>query len=234
MKRTKINKLIALFILGITILGFKPITTLADTILSPFNISESSIIYQDKEYQQKPKILLYSSHSQEEYLDGYNVIEVQKDLKNKLEKKGFIVDITTEDFTRNDYNNSYNKSYNYISKLNLEKYKLIIDLHRDARSSYNAPTTINGMSYSRCRFVYSKSDIDTNRQSLGDNILSYAADYGVVEESISYSKGIFGKNQKLANNSFLMEIGTEKDSRWEVKRTTTIIANAIEKWIDSN
>lgn len=235
MKRKKINKLIALFVLGITILGFKPITTLADTIFSPFKISESSIVYYDKEYEGKPKILLYSSHSQEEYLGGeFTVIDAQKDMKSKLEKLGYIVDITENDFTGRDYNNSYNESLKWLKGKDLKQYSLIIDLHRDSRASYNKPTIIDGLEVSKCRFVYSNSHIDNNRKELGDKILEDTKDVGIGEDSISYNSGIFGRELALTDHSFLIEIGTEQDSQWSVKRSITYITNSIDNYFKNN
>ena len=188
--------------------------------------TKKEIIEAAKKEQKKSlgKILVYHTHTLEEYADGTTVIDAGNDLAEKLNDLGFEVDNVVDNFSV-DYNNAYASSRNYLSNIDLTQYKLIIDLHRDAAGSKIIRQLEDG-DYTVVKFVFSTSNNNyPEQQNLANKISANLQD--IYDEDFTYDKGILHFNQDLSNNIVLIENGFNTNTIDEVKNSNTKIANAI-------
>ena len=188
--------------------------------------TKKEIIEAAKKEQKKSlgKILIYHTHTLEEYSDGTTVVDAGNDLAEKLNDLGFEVDNVVDNFSV-DYNNAYASSRNYLSNIDLTQYKLVIDLHRDAAGSKIIRQLEDG-DYTVVKFVFSTSNKNyTEQQNLANKISANLQD--IYDEDFTYEKGILNFNQDLSNNIVLIENGFNTNTINEVKNSNTKIANAI-------
>ena len=188
--------------------------------------TKKEIIEAAKKEQKKSlgKILIYHTHTLEEYSDGTTVVDAGNDLTEKLNDLGFEVDNVVDNFSV-DYNNAYASSRNYLSNIDLTQYKLIIDLHRDAAGSKIIRQLEDG-DYTVVKFVFSTSNKNyIEQQNLANKISANLQD--IYDEDFTYDKGILNFNQDLSNNIVLIENGFNTNTIDEVKNSNTKIANAI-------
>ena len=188
--------------------------------------TKKEIIEAAKKEQKKSlgKILIYHTHTLEEYADGTTVVDAGNDLAEKLNDLGFEVDNVVDNFSV-DYNNAYASSRNYLSNIDLTQYKLIIDLHRDAAGSKIIRQLEDG-DYTVVKFVFSTSNKNyIEQQNLANKISANLQD--IYDEDFTYDKGILNFNQDLSNNIVLIENGFNTNTINEVKNSNTKIANAI-------
>ena len=188
--------------------------------------TKKEIIEAAKKEQKKSlgKILIYHTHTLEEYSDGTTVVDAGNDLAEKLNNLGFEVDNVVDNFSV-DYNNAYASSRNYLSNIDLTQYKLIIDLHRDAAGSKIIRQLEDG-DYTVVKFVFSTSNKNyPEQQNLANKISANLQD--IYDEDFTYEKGILNFNQDLSNNIVLIENGFNTNTIDEVKNSNTKIANAI-------
>lgn len=188
--------------------------------------TKKEIIEAAKKEQKKSlgKILIYHTHTLEEYADGTTVIDAGNDLAEKLNNLGFEVDNVVDNFSV-DYNNAYASSRNYLSNIDLTQYKLIIDLHRDAAGSKIIRQLEDG-DHTVVKFVFSTSNKNySEQQNLANKISANLQD--IYDDDFIYDKGILDFNQDLSNNIVLIENGFNTNTIDEVKNSNTKIANAI-------
>ena len=188
--------------------------------------TKKEIIEAAKKEQKKSlgKILIYHTHTLEEYADGTTVIDAGNDLAEKLNDLGFEVDNVVDNFSV-DYNNAYASSRNYLSNIDLTQYKLVIDLHRDAAGSKIIRQLEDG-DYTVVKFVFSTSNNNyPEQQNLANKISANLQD--IYDDDFLYDKGILNFNQDLSNNIVLIENGFNTNTINEVKNSNTKIANAI-------
>lgn len=188
--------------------------------------TKKEIIEATKKKQKKSlgKILVYHTHTLEEYADGTTVVDAGNDLAEKLNNLGFEVDNVVDNFSV-DYNNAYASSRNYLSNIDLTQYKLVIDLHRDAAGSKIVKQLEDG-DYTIVKFVFSTSNNNyPEQQNLANKISTNLQD--IYDEDFTYDKGILHFNQDLSNNIVLIENGFNTNTIDEVKNSNTKIANAI-------
>ena len=227
----RIKQLIKKILLSLTLVfvistSLCSINTYAGKNISPYQLNNNSIVYQQKE--SKGRILIYHTHSREDYVDS-NVIEMGEDLANKLEKKGYIVEHVTNDFSI-DYNTAYDKSRNYLLNIDLNDFDLIIDYHRDSLNFSNTEI-VKGVSVAKGMFVY---DITSQNydvaKSIGDNILDNMDKFSekITRENFYYDGGINQFNSDLDDNIVLWESGNNKNNKLEIKRLNTYFASSID------
>ena len=185
--------------------------------------TKKEIIEAAKKEQKKSlgKILIYHTHTLEEYADGTTVIDAGNDLAEKLNNLGFEVDNIVDNFSV-DYNNAYASSRNYLSNIDLTQYKLIIDLHRDAAGSKIIRQLEDG-DYTVVKFVFSTSNKNyPEQQNLANKISANLQD--IYDDDFLYDKGILNFNQDLSNNIVLIENGFNTNTIDEVKNSNTKIS----------
>ena len=188
--------------------------------------TKKEIIEAAKKEQKKSlgKILIYHTHTLEEYADGTTVVDAGNDLAEKLNDLGFEVDNVVDNFSV-DYNNAYASSRNYLSNIDLTQYKLVIDLHRDAAGSKIIRQLEDG-DFTVVKFVFSTSNKNySEQQNLANKISANLQD--IYDDDFTYDKGILHFNQDISNNIVLIENGFNTNTIDEVKNSNTKIANAI-------
>lgn len=183
----------------------------------------------------KPKILIYHSHTCEKNTNA-SIIKIGNDLTRKLEAKGFSVEHVIEDFSKNDYNDAYYNSRERLQQLNLNTYKLVLDIHTD---SFTKPliTEINGVDVAKLMFVTVSQNPNLKQQKeiisgITDNLNKFS-DEIVRDETTHYKRGISYYNADLSDNMLLIEVGDDKNTYVETQRSNTYLASAIKTYIDS-
>lgn len=186
---------------------------------------------------QKGRILIYHTHGNEKNKD-MTIFEMGNDLTKKLEQKGYKVDHVIEDFTRNGYNNAYHSSRKMLESRDLKQYDLIIDMHCDANSSPILSKDINGNDVAKIMMVNTKQNPNrVNENKIASAILNNVSEYskgasrGICEQ---YNHGIKHYNQDVADNIVLLEMGADNNGKWDVMRSNTYVASAIDKYIMDN
>lgn len=231
----RIKQLIKKVLLSLTLVfvfstGILSINTYARENISPYQISKSSIVYQQKEA--KGKILIYNSHEIEEYSDSYSVVDASYNLKSKLEKLGYDVTVLEGDFSKNDYNNAYFNSRKALEELELDNYNIIIDLHRNAIEGKDT-AIIDGKEFVKIMPVLDQSSPNYEQvKELSVGIMNEVKHYGDIAKNDYEFEYTYNThfNQDLGKN-ILLEIGNQNNSKWEVQRTLTYLANGIDKFL---
>ena len=234
----------------------------------PFELDEGSIIkYTDEERnnlynpklkkelnKSKPEVLIYHTHTGEGYLEtknftndpNHNVVGVGNIITKELEKYGISVihDKTVHD---NSYNDSYNRSRQtvkrYYDKLG-DKFKLVIDIHRDGvnrkkatQTTKNAFTTkINGEDVGKIAYVVSKGSKNYTKSTkkVEDELSKITKSLypGLSKGTVEYTNGINHFNQDIFNNSILIEVGANINTSKEVMNSAKYIGRIIAEYIN--
>ena len=229
-RRTKFwKRLICGLLLALTITSVTSTVVKAQVNNPRYELSEAMI--KNKE-NSKGRILIYHTHTQEDYVDS-NVVEMGRDLALKLEKKGYVVDHVSRDFVRGDYNNAYNYSREYLQGVDLTQYSLVIDFHRDALA-YPNTALYKGNNVAKGMMVFSKASKHfTDSERVSNGILSYmdAFDRNLTRDSWYYDYGINDFNSDLGDNVILWESGNNSNNKLEIMRLNTYFASAIDQYL---
>ena len=205
----------------------------AEVATPRYTLSEESVV-RNEQVATKGRILIIHTHTQEDYIDS-NVNEMGQDLANKLNKKGYIAENITLDFVRGDYNNAYNYSREYLQSIDLTKYDLVIDYHRDALS-YSNTVIHNGNEVAKGMFVFSKNSKHFSDSEYHSNkILGYMDNFnrGLTRDNWYYDYGINDFNSDLGDNIILWESGNNSNNKLEIMRLNTYFASAIDQYLSS-
>lgn len=198
----------------------------------PYVLKESSIVRVEKQ-EAKGKILIYHTHTLEDYKDS-NVVEMGADLKLKLERKGYIVDHITDNFSV-DYNNAYNSSRAFLKSIDLGEYDLIIDYHRNS-PTLNNTVVVNGADVAKGMFVIDKWSPNywTNEENT-NGITSYVDKFNndIMRYNFYYEGGINAFNTDLNKNIILLESGDINNTKLEVMRLNTYMGSAIDSYLQN-
>ena len=226
------KKFMVSLLLGLSLVCLAPKTIFAD--IEPYKLKESSITRVVEQQQVKGKILIYHTHTLEDYVDS-NVVEMGRDLKAKLEKKGYIVDHVEDNFSV-DYDNAYNSSREYLQSVNLGEYDLIIDYHRNSPTLNNV-VEINGNNVARGMFVLDKWSPNFQQGEFDSNgIVKYMDRFNenIMRCNFYYQGGINSFNTDLSENIVLLEAGDVNNDKLEVMRLNTYMASAIDSYLENN
>ena len=203
--------------------------------IEPFRLKESSISRVVEQKQTKGKILIYHTHTLEDYVDS-NVVEMGRDLKAKLEKKGYVVDHVEDNFSI-DYNNAYNSSREYLQSINLGEYDLIIDYHRNS-PTLNNTVKVKDVDVARGMFVLDKwSPNFEDGERATNGIVSQMDKFNgnIMRYNFYYEGGINnGFNTDLSNNIVLLEAGDVNNDKLEVMRLNTYMSASIDTYLSKN
>ena len=225
------KKFMVSLLLGLSLVCLAPKTIFAD--IEPYKLKESSITRVIEQQQVKGKILIYHTHTLEDYVDS-NVVEMGRDLKAKLEKKGYIVDHVEDNFSV-DYDNAYNSSREYLQSVNLGEYDLIIDYHRNSPTLNNV-VEINGNNVARGMFVLDKWSPNFQQGEFDSNgIVKYMDRFNenIMRCNFYYQGGINSFNTDLSENIVLLEAGDVNNDKLEVMRLNTYMASAIDSYLEN-
>ena len=207
---------------------------------------------------EKPRILLYHTHSCETYSESpdgnyhsqdmpNSVMAVGQSLTQELTDKGWGVVHSIKYHDYPSYNSSYSSSSKTLNEL-LPKYQNIditIDLHREGtdlpdektkkEEAEKYTTTINGEKVAKFFLVVGAKNPNVEQvQKLADGITKVAQEKypGLVLPVVVKPYGKF--NQYLAKNGMLIEIGSNATSVEEAKASTKYVADVLDTYFSQN
>lgn len=192
----------------------------------------------------KPLILIYHTHTRENYNPlnvkdqdhTYNfnigVCKVGEELKRELESKygiAVIHDTTAHDVPTQG--KGYSRSRKTVEGY-LKKYpglKLIIDLHRDSADRIVSTAKINNVYYSRVMFVIASGNKNKSKSIESANNINKKFNelYPGFSRGLYYSSKYAVYNEDLSPNLVLIEVGSADNSLDESIRTTKLLARVI-------
>lgn len=193
--------------------------------------------------QDKQKIYIYNTHSSEKYVD-YSVREASLLLGNNLLNNNISSYVETKDVAsylkQNNlkYASSYIVSRKYMIEAKEKNNNLIyfFDIHRDALSKEQSTLIKQGVSYAKILFV-----IGGENENYTNNLNNAKKLNDIIEKKMpGISRGIIKKegkgvnglyNQDISSNTFLIEVGADKNTKDEVTRTINILSRAIIEYI---
>lgn len=223
----KNSRLIACISVGLLVTSLvKPcISVYAEEYISRYELSQSQINYSDTQ----KNILVYHSHTLEDYTNS-NIVEAGDNLSNKLIDLGYNVVHIRDNFSEN-YDLAYDMSREYLQGIELSKFDLVVDMHRDALNSSNT-TTINDKEVAKAMMVYSQTSGNYESiKSIGNEIGAPLDELGILRKDWEYENGINKFNQDLGDKNLLIELGNNSNDKWEIFRLNTYLAKAIDKYI---
>lgn len=200
------------------------------------NIDPIEFSYIQNTIVDNPRVYIYSTHPNESYSDGFNVVDASLLLQEKLNSIGIQTIVEPRNVVsymkENKISDSYSTSRVFVKDaLNDYDYDLIIDLHRDQVSNNVSTTTlVNGKEYAKVMFVINTSYKENfNLATKMSNIIS--KDYKDVTRGI-YKKYIDSFNQDLSSNVLLIELGSTKNDSSEVSNSIDILVEAIKELLN--
>jgi stage II sporulation protein P len=183
-------------------------------------------------------IYIYNTHQIEKYATN-GVIEGGKYLMKLLENKGYDVVYETNDFEKYKTDNNINYKYSYTVSAKYTKqaikengnFDLLIDFHRD--SVKRSATTLNykDKSYAKLMFVVGKSSAHyPNTKENAEKLKTL-----LNKKVPNICRGVYLKknqyNQGIADNMFLIEVGSQDNTYTEVKNSLAILADVIDSYL---
>lgn len=181
----------------------------------------------------KPKILIYSSHTCETNKDS-TITQISEDLSRKLRNKGWEVVHVTDNFSK-DYNRSYSASRKMLNNIDLSQFSLIIDCHIDSGNKATT-TTINNKEVARIMWVQTKNNPNLESETkIANGISDKLSKFGEISKGIyaEYFKGINYYNCDKSPNIVLLEMGNENNTYMECRLSNTYVASAIDSYLNN-
>jgi stage II sporulation protein P len=195
----------------------------------------------------KPEIFIYNTHTTEAYApceDVYTqdltktVVSVSDVLSAELENNygiSVVHDKTIHDISRTG---AYGRSIVTLDKY-LKQYgnfKMIIDLHRDSVTNKSTTTAVfNNESISKIMFVLAKKSPYYSKNEEGVKKLEDIANrlFPGFSRSTFYKAEANGTyNQDRQANTFLIEVGAEKNTLQEAQNSAKYIARIIAEYLN--
>lgn len=228
----------------------KPVMLLNNKVKNTYKVETKKTKVANKKeeikasYENKMPILyIYNTHQSEKYAN-YSVYDASLYLSNELNKKGIFTYFEEQSVTTFLQNNNlkYYKSYlvsrkymdEAINKYNSFKY--FIDIHRDSVSKEKSTYFYNSKSYAKILFI-----VGLDNPNYKENLERATRLNNIIESKVpKISRGIMKKggkgvnglyNQDVSSDSFLIEIGSNNNSKEEVINTIKILEESIIEYI---
>ena len=196
-----------------------------------YSVSDT-IVKVAKKVEYKGKILIYNTHGNEKNQDS-SIAQISTDLKTKLEKKGYVVEQNLTDFTKSQgYNRAYYASGDMLSKLDLSQYVLCLDIHTDSTPNPVVADFKDG-NVAKVMFPNVSENPNLKHQTeLVEKIKDGLSTFNnkIYRENVThYKRGIIYYCLDKSPNMLLVEIGSDKNSFFECRKTCTLLASAIDR-----
>lgn len=180
-------------------------------------------------------ILMYSTHSDESYIEGdgdYSLVknagiyDVGRKFERDLEKLGYTVEYSGETFLPHDagaYRRSRAVAARYAGRMPLA----ILDIHRDGIDADEYETTVDGKKMSMVRLFVGKSNANSaENRAFAKNLKAIADErYPGLIKDIYIGRGNY--NQDLYPSAILLEFGTHKIDKELVLDSTEYMAEVL-------
>ena len=182
------------------------------------------------------KIAMYSTHSDESYLDvdgtaskwkGAGIYDVGDSLKQSLEKRGIETVYSKETFLPHDAD-AYTRSRRTAEELLKDGPDALLDIHRDAVPAEQYETEVDGEDISKVRlFVGRTNQNAAENRAFAQQIKAEAdREYPGLIKDIFIGKGNY--NQDLYPHSLLLEFGTHEIEKEKAMEATDYIAEVLD------
>ncbi len=194
----------------------------------------------------EPYILIYHTHTSEKYDGGGSVVDVGSAMKEEFENQGYKTIHLTDVFDKEQFSGAYSRSIVSVNKI-LEKYptiKLVFDVHRDAITDssgvkYRPITTVDDEDTAQVMFVCGTDQKGLSHPNWKENF-KFALDvsktlgntYNGLSRPVNLRADRF--NTHVTNYTFLIEMGSEKNTVEESKRAAIYTARSIVKTIEKS
>ena len=193
-----------------------------------------------------PKILIFHTHSQEEFADGTTIVEIGAYLAELLNKKGIETMHHTGVYDLIDGKLDRSKAYQYSVK-NVEEIlneypsiEVVIDLHRDGvPENKRLVTDINGKQTGKIMYfnglsrTKSNGDISYLHNPYIDENLSFSFQMQLATEGMypGFARKIYLKAYRyslhMMPKSLLIEAGAQNNTTEEMKNAMELLANVL-------
>ena len=194
---------------------------------------------------ESPYILIYHTHTSEEYYGGGTVVDVGNAMAEEFERLGYKTVHLTEVYDKEQFSGSYSRSVKGAQAM-LEKYptvKLVFDIHRDAITTdsgvtYQPLTVIDGENCAQVMFVCGTDEKGLTHPNWRENFkfaLDVSRTIGKNYSALSRPVNLRGDrfNTHLTDYSFLIEVGSSANTVDEAKRAAVYTARSIIDTVES-
>ena len=185
------------------------------------NIDSNEIVSTDQKVNTQINAVIYNSHSDEEYKDGYSVIDAGKALSDKLNKLN-INSIFLKCEQPENYTKSFSNAENTI-KENVENYSdnVLIDIHRGESNEENVDKSDVEILLSE------KCENYIENLSLANALNNQLNNKGIKTKIVQYKEGINNFNLHLSKRSIVLNVGDETMSIDEVNNILDSISEVF-------
>ena len=198
----------------------------------------SALARESKQTEGKKLIAMYSTHSDESYIQGdgdssllknAGIYDVDQALKQALEERGIEVLLDERSSLPHD-SEAYSRSRRIATELLKKTPDALLDVHRDGipdEAEYE--TTVDGEETSKVRLLVGRSNPNASANREFAKQLKAAADemYPGLVKDIFIGKGNY--NQELYPQSILLEFGTHTIEKDKAVSATSYMAEVLDK-----
>lgn len=217
-------------------------------VLNNTKYDVSDLLYEDYKLPElnktEPYILIYHTHTSEEYYGGGTVVDVGNTMTEEFEKLGYQTIHLTTVYDKEQFSGAYSRSVVGAQEI-LKKYpsiKLVFDVHRDAITTesgdtYRPVTTINGEKCAQIMFVCGTDAKGLEHPNWKENF-KFALDisrtagktFGELSRPVNLRGDRF--NTHLTKHTLLIEMGSAANTLEEAKIAAKYTAQSIIKTIE--
>ncbi len=203
----------------------------------------TSLLYADytppQPNKEDPYILIYHTHTSEEYYGGGTVVDVGNAMAQEFERLGYKTIHLTEVYDKEQFSGAYSRSIVGVQEM-LEKYpsiQLCFDVHRDAITtqsgdSYRPLTQIDGKNTAQVMLVCGTDAKGLSHPNWRENF-KFALDisrtmgqnYGALSRPVNLRGDRF--NTHVTNYTVLMEVGSVANTLEEAQNAALYTARAV-------
>ena len=184
----------------------------------------------------KKLIAMYSTHSDESYVDGdgtsskwkdAGIYDVGDSLKEALEKRGIEAVYSKETFLPHDAA-AYTRSRRTAEELLKQGPDALLDIHRDAVPAEQYETEVDGEDISKVRLFVGRNNQNADENRAFARQIKAEADkkYPGLIKDIFIGKGNY--NQELSPNALLLEFGTHEIEKEKAMEAADYVADVLD------
>ena len=184
----------------------------------------------------KGVICMYSTHSDESYVDGdgesskwedAGIYDVGEEFKKELEGLGYTVVYSRETFHPHDAG-AYSRSASTAEELIKKSPDALFDIHRDGVDADEYETEVEGKDMSMVRLFVGRSNANRESNMAFAKKIKAVADkeYPGLIKDIYMGKGNY--NQELYPQALLLEFGTHEIDKDLVMKSTSYMAEVVD------
>lgn len=191
-----------------------------------------------------PYILIYHTHTSEEYYGGGTVVDVGNAMAKEFEALGYKTIHITDVYDKEQFSGAYSRSINGVTSA-LQKYpeiKLVFDVHRDSITAadgtqYRPVTTIDGQECAQVMLVCGTDSKGLTHPNWRENFKfgldvsrTMYKEYGALSRPVNLRRDRF--NTHVTNYTLLLEVGSDANTLEEATRAAVYTARSIVKTIE--